>query len=54
LPEELFQKFILAREIFKQFCALDESAKRSIAILPGRDVGYNHIPNVKEFFQVRT
>jgi isopenicillin N synthase-like dioxygenase len=53
LPQELFQKFIAAREIFKEFCALEESVKNSIHIYPGRDVGYNNIPNVKEFFQMR-
>ena len=52
LPQELFQKFIAAREIFNEFCALEETIKNSIHIYPGRDVGYNNIPNVKEFFQV--
>jgi len=52
LPQELFQKFIATREIFKEFCALEENTKNSIHIYSGRDVGYNNIPKVKEFFQV--
>ena len=45
--------FKKTQKVQKEFFDLKTSEKNEIAIIQGRDVGYNHINNIKEFFQVK-